>query len=441
MAKPYNSEITKLADTFAWSKTADIILLRQAIRTAADASILAIGSGGSLTVAHALVSFQQRFTGRISTVATSLEAILELPKTDVASWLISAGGNNGDILAAAKEIIASEPHQVAVLCGRKDSRLSRLCSQHPFVDLLIYPPPAGKDGFLATNSVLGFTALLARAFSEEYDSGSEWNGVIQNTEPLLQNASGTVAQWCQVTSSLWERPTTIVLHGPATRIGAIHLESNFTEAALGNLQFSDYRNFAHGRHHWLAKQGHDSAVLALVSTNDRTIADRTLALIPPEIPISRIEFEGYSAAVALGSLIAALQITGWAGQARGIDPGRPGVPEFGRKLYHLRLKLSSDKRPSTVPDLSDRDAFAITRKTGLSLTHLNDLDALEHWHNSLNRFRDEICKTTFAGVVLDYDGTIVDTRHRYEPPSADIIGELVRFVEDWRSFWYCHWAR
>ena len=163
-----------------------------------------------------------------------------------------------------KALIACEPHQVTVLCGRENSRLSRLCRQHPFVDRLVYPPPAGKDGFLATNSVLGFTALLARAFSEEYDSGAEWNDVLEKVEPLLQNTSGTVAEWHQVTAQLWERPTTLVLHGPATRIGAIHLESNFTEAALGNLQFTDYRNFAHGRHHWLAKRGHDSAVLAFV---------------------------------------------------------------------------------------------------------------------------------------------------------------------------------
>lgn len=427
MAKPYKSEIAKLVNTFEWTRAADITLLRQAIRTAAQSSILAVGSGGSLTVAHALISFHQRLTGRISTVATSLEAISEPLKSDAAAWLISAGGNNGDILAAAKALITCEPHQVTVLCGRENSRLSRLCRRHPFVNLLVYPPPAGKDGFLATNSVLGFTALLARAFSEEYDSGTEWYDVIEKVVPLLQNESGTVAEWHRMTSQLWERPTILVLHGPATRIGAIHLESNFTEAALGNLQFTDYRNFAHGRHHWLAKRGHDSAVLALVSVDDRALADRTLALIPPEIPTSRIEFEGLSAALVLGSLVAALRITGWAGHAHGIDPGRPGVPEFGRKLYHL--PLSPHKRTSVARDLSERDAAAIARKTGLPLSFLNDLEDLEYWHNALNRFRDEIRKATFAGIVLDYDGTVVDTRYRYELPRDDVTSELVRLLD------------
>ena len=427
MAKPYKSEIAKFADTFAWAKTVDINLLRQAVRTASHSSILAVGSGGSLTAAHALVDLQRRLTGRISTVATSLEAISESFDTDVAAWLISAGGNNGDILAAAKALISREPRQVAVLCGRRNSKLSRLCQQHPFVDLLVYPPPVGKDGFLATNSVLGFTALFARAFSEEYNSGAEWNDVVENVEPLLSDTSETVAKWCQATSQLWERPTTVVLHSPATRIGAIHLESNFTEAALGNFQFTDYRNFAHGRHNWLAKRGHDSAVLAFVSTDDRALSDRTLALIPPDIPISRVEFKGSSTALALGSLVASLRITGWVGHLRGIDPGRPGVLEFGRKLYHL--SPFPHQRNSAVRALSERDVTAIARKTGLRPSRLDTLENVEYWRNALNHFRDEICKTTFASIVLDYDGTIVDTRHRYEPPRDDMISELVRLLE------------
>ena len=195
---------------------------------------------------------------------------------------------------------------------------------------------------------------------------------------------------------------------------------------MGNLQFTDYRNFAHGRHHWLAKRGHDSAVLAFVSADDRALADRTLALIPPEVPTARIEFEGSSAALALGSLVAALRITGWAGHSRGIDPGRPGVPEFGRKLYHL--PLSPHKRNSVTYDLSERDTAAIARKTGLRPSRLDILENIEYWRNALNRFRDGIRKTTFAGIVLDYDGTVVDTRHRYEPPRADMTSELVRLL-------------
>ena len=54
----------------------------------------------------------------------------------------------------------------------------------------------------------------------------------------------------------------------------------FTEAALGHVQLADYRQFAHGRHHWLAKRGDSSAVIALGTEADATIMDKTLRLLP-----------------------------------------------------------------------------------------------------------------------------------------------------------------
>lgn len=263
MAKPYASEMERLAETFAWAASVDIAPLRKAVRTAGLLPLLAIGSGGSLTAAHALAGLHQRFTTQVAAVATPLDAVADPLDASVAPWLLSAGGGNVDILAATKAIIAREPRQVAVLCGREDSPLADLCRRHDYVDLLIYTPPAGKDGFLATNSLLGFTALLTRAYLAEFGGQGDWEAITGTISPLLTELSGTLEGWQATTAPLWLRQTTLVLYGPSTRIGAIDLESKFTEAALGNLQLADYRNFGHGRHHWLAKRGETSGVLAV----------------------------------------------------------------------------------------------------------------------------------------------------------------------------------
>jgi hypothetical protein len=168
-------------------------------------------------------------------------------------------------------------------------------------------------------------------------------------------------------------------------------------------------------------------VLAFVSDDDRALAERTLALIPTDIPRARLEFAGPPSAVALAALVAALRITGWAGAARGIDPGRPGVPEFGRKLYNLRLPKSG--RTVSTARLSDRDAAAITRKAGLIPARLEMLGELPRWQTALDSFRDRLRSTVFAGMVLDYDGTIVDTRHRFDPPRDNITMQLIRIIE------------
>ena len=124
MARPYAAEMEELADTFAWAATANVEPLRKAAQAAGFSSLLAIGSGGSLTAAHALAGLHQRSTTRIAAVATPMEALAEPLDASVAPWLLSAGGGNVDILAAAKRLIAREPRQVAVLCGRDDSPLA-----------------------------------------------------------------------------------------------------------------------------------------------------------------------------------------------------------------------------------------------------------------------------------------------------------------------------
>lgn len=427
MARPYREEMSALSQTFAWAATANLERLRQAVRVAGESPLRAIGSGGSLTAAHALAALHQRYTGHLSAATTPLTAIAEPVDTNTASWLLSSGGSNVDIIEAAKSLILAEPRQLGILCAREASRLVELGQNHPFVEVLVYPPPVRRDGFLATNSLLGFITLLTRAYALEYHADIDWLEAVDSVKPLLSDDAPTLEAWEQATVPLWARPTTLVLHGPSTKVAAIDLESKFTEAAIGHLQFADYRNFAHGRHHWLAKRSEASAVLALVTDADRSLAEHTLGLIPKHVPQAHIALGGGPSAAALGSLVAALRITEWAGFRRGIDPGRPGVPQFGRKLYHLRSRLAP--RPPPTSHTTLRDAAAITRKTGFTLARLAASGQLERWRDALGTFRERLHAARFTGIVLDYDGTVIDPRHPTALADTSMMAELERVVE------------
>ena len=428
MARRYAEEMAQLGETFAWvAEVVDVEALRQAIRTAGQSPVRAIGSGGSLTGAHALAALHQRYTGHLAAVATPLEAVGEPLSGNVAAWLLSAGGGNVDVVAAAKSLIQREPRQMGVLCGRDASPLAELCRKHPYVDLLLYAPPTRKDGFLATNSLFAFTALLVRAYSDEFGSETDWQDTVAHLEPLLSVRAVAPKAWKEATEGLWTRPTMLVLHGPSTRVGAIDLESKFTEAALGHVQIADYRNFAHGRHHWLAKRSETSAVLSFITDADRVLAKRTLDLLPEDVPQAQITFDGHADAATLASLLAALRITEWAGVRRGIDPGRPGVPKFGRKLYHL--PLPRPRRVVGLPRLTPRETAAITRKAGADPSSLACSNELGRWREALVIFRNNLRGARFAGVVMDYDGTVVDTRKRFDPPDPRMAAELARLAE------------
>jgi hydroxymethylpyrimidine pyrophosphatase-like HAD family hydrolase len=424
MAKFYAQEIARFGETLSWVAKTDIALLRAAIAQAAEGPLVAVGSGGSLTAASALAFLHQQFVSQIAAVATPLEAAADPLQKTISTWLLSAGGNNVDILASFRALVRREARQLAVLCGRADSPLSLLAQTHGFVDLLVHEPPTGRDGFLATNSLLGFVGLLTRAYCETFQ-GDVWQEVLEHVEPLIDPTGLQQMTWKAETAFLWERRTTVVLHGPATRVGAIDLESKFTEAALGNLQVADWRNFAHGRHHWLAKHGDDSSILALISSESEAVAERTLALIPPQVPVARLRFDGSRTAALLGSLVAALCVTWWAGMARGIDPGRPGVPEFGRRLYHLPLPKP---RTQAGPSLLEADRAAIVRKAGVGTDILAGRGELGSWHEALERFRSGLGKTAFLGIVLDYDGTLVDTRRRFARPEPEVVEHLLRLI-------------
>src|SRR5207249_475048 len=136
-------------------------------------------------------------------------------------------------------------------------------------------------------------------------------------------------------SPLLTKETIVVLYPPSLRTVAVEIESKFTEAALGHVQTADYRQFAHGRHHWLAKRGDHTAVLALSDGAEDAVATRTLRLLPDAIPTVRLDLPHGGPVACLAGVAHGFELVRQAGVARRIDPGDPDVPEFGRRLYNL----------------------------------------------------------------------------------------------------------
>src|SRR5207248_669568 len=103
---------------------------------------------------------------------------------------------------------------------------------------------------------------------------------------------------------------------------------------------------------------------------------RTLAHVPADVPVLRLKipFRGTTAGVA--ALAQALFVVGSAGLARRIDPGRPGVPGFGRKIYHLRA-FADDRTPH--PAMPVEEVVAIERKSRKAVATLARRGQLDFW--------------------------------------------------------------
>lgn len=415
MGKPYATEVNALPETFHFAATARIEALERGIRTASGGPLVAVGSGGSLTAAHFASALHQSTCGRVAKAMTPLEACTyPLAGPDISFLLLSAGGGNPDILDVFKNLVVEEPRCMVVLTAQTGTKLARLVKRYRYVDSAELALPSGRDGFLATNSLLAFCVVLTRAYANLRPTKTK---VPTNFSRLL-GSPRKIEAWREACQPLWERDNLVVLYPPPLVAAASDLESKFTEAAIGNAQIADYRHFAHGRHHWLAKRGDASGVLALITPSIRQIAERTLKLLPQSVPIAKIEFADDGQLSALSALAAAIIIAGFAGEARGIDPGRPGVPSFGRKIYHLRSKEKG------LPEQRLERARILCRKTG----EVSE-EATLCWGAYLDSFVDRLSRARYRSAVFDYDGTLCDAAERFMGPGPEIVEALITLLK------------
>lgn len=419
MGRPYQSELSRLSETLGWASTQPIEGLAKSLRSIGQTPLIVVGSGGSLAACHFAAQLRQQYAGVLAKAMTPLEysqSARALKSSAV--MVISAGGRNPDIIEAFRAAAIAEVPRIILIGGNSKSPLVSLAKRCDRADVHIFAPPTGKDGFLATNSLLSFYTILYRAQLAAAgvccDADNAFDSMLPDALALseIERRSG----------ELWDRDHLIILHGPSLLSVGADLESRFTEAALGTVQKADYRNFAHGQHYWLAKRSKQTALIAFVTSLDRKIADKTLALIPSAIPQVKIDVPGEGLAPSLWGLVASMRLAGFAGLAKGVDPGRPVVPDFGRKLYHLKTRSSQIKTTGTPPT-----DFIISRKND----HVQNLAVSDgqSWSEALSSFRQRIEATRFCAVVLDYDGTLCNRAGRFSPLLKDISSELTRLLE------------
>jgi hypothetical protein len=148
----------------------------------------------------------------------------------------------------------------------------------------------------------------------------------------------------------------LVLVGPGTDAAGIDLETRLSETGLAAAQLVDYRNFAHGRHYGLSRNQDRTTIVAFIAPEYADLANDTLAQVPNEVPVIRIETAQAWPVGVLELLVGSMQLIGQVSDAASLDPARPRVPEFGRALYHLN---SQGKISMVAPDPFARKLIAL----------------------------------------------------------------------------------
>lgn len=423
MGNSYELELLCLNKIYQWALNVPIEKLYSFVAASRDLPLIAIGSGGSSTAALLAALLHQRI-GKISKGVTPLE-FLHSGKSilDSSVLILTSRGNNADILSAFRYAVSAEPRQLMAICMKKRSPLSLLSQKFRYARFIDFDLPSREDGFLATNSLLATITLLIRA----YNLISTKCDLLPEELPSVSSLRDSLDVRAKY---LLDKNFIIILYGYWGLPGAVDIESKFTEAALGHVQIADYRNFGHGRHHWLAKHSTDTGVIVLETPEDTEIASKTLNLLPNNIPSMRIVTRLNGPAGSLDLLVKTMSLVDLAGKVRGINPGRPRVPKFGRDIYHLTLPRNSRFTGAAAHKMRRAEAIAILRKSkSISIADMEDIE-VEYWRNAYRLFLRNLEQACFGSIVLDYDGTLCDVDERYSGPSANVISELLRLLEE-----------
>lgn len=399
MGKPFNSELEKLHDTIRWAEEQDVSILSEFLFVEnRQTPLVCVGSGGSLSACHYAAQLYQQRNGVLAEAMTPLQLMYSGRKIIRNSKLLflSASGKNKDILNAIKYGIKYNETGMMSLTLRKNNPTEELLASHSKVLRWCQDIPSEKDGFLATNSLIATFTLLCKA-AEGIDFQVP-SFKYQDLKPKTWNLELSPIQ------------NFLVLYGAAGEPVAWDIESKLTEAALGSALLSDYRNFGHGRHHWFAKRKENSCIIALISPVEKDLAIKTIKSLPADVPVICMETDLESSTAAIDLLLQSFHFVNELGKARGIDPGRPGVPPFGRTLYNLNyFKLTN----SILPEEKTVNV-AVRRKIGSS--GMENAALKGYYAAAYKRFVQRLNRGKFTTIAFDYDGTLSakDLKSRYD---------------------------
>jgi hydroxymethylpyrimidine pyrophosphatase-like HAD family hydrolase len=392
MGRPFISDLKLLNSTYEFTINCNTDKIENFLISSVNKPLIIVGSGGSFSAAKTFEYLHHRSgLGGIAKAITPFELInyADLIRT-TNIVLLTASGNNPDIINSYKLISSYNPLSFLIICINEKSKIKNLSRDDSSI-LFEKSLPSGKDGFLAINSLIATIIFIAKSYSKI---------ILDNKFFTMNESFEFPGKYENFENNIIKRESTIILHGGMTTPVAFDIESKFSETALGNIQLADYRNFAHGRHYWLSKKHCQTSIISLISPNEKKVAQKTLEIIPSTIPIQNITTDKNNVIGILELFSKIFYLVSSTGKLEGIDPGKPKVSEYGRKMYHINYSPLSTKEFRQLDLIENR---AILKKFG----SLNS-ELAKKYKKSFFEFYNNLTSQRFNNIIFDYDDTLYE---------------------------------
>ncbi|ESY52078.1 MULTISPECIES: hypothetical protein [unclassified Mesorhizobium] len=412
----FAEKLGTIADTVHVGANGPIGTVAEALRDSAGRVAVAIGSGGSAIMAEYFARCRSTLGHGVTIVQTPMDFVVS--QDDVSGfdvWIFSAGADNPDVAAALTAALGSNAAKVTLLTVNPRGATAISAAQSERARIIVAPVAERKDGFLATHSLVAMaTCMLAAADVVARRSGK--TTIIERLAAEIERIAGSAD-----ISSLDYKPgdTVVVLHDPQCRTLATLIETSLWETAIAPVQRADFRNFAHGRHVWAARHPDSMLLIAVTTAASRDIWASIRVALPPSIRSIETDLGHAGRFRSAVSIAEGLKIVRMLGEAAGIDPGKPGHGDFADAIYD----------DTGLSDLAQQLVPAVRHKLDAVQLHDDPTCPLTAAAAAREQWIDVLSGALIGGVVLDYDGTVVTTEARLDPPVPELIAELTRLAD------------
>lgn len=413
MGKPYSDELDSFARTFQWAGQQPVDQLRRFLNRWSGEHVAVVGSGGSYSAALVVALFRELVHHSPTSAVTPLEFDAMLRRLSPRTLLLSAEGKNRDVLAAAQAAQAADLSSAA-LTLTSSNPLLEFAATHASLRAFAFEMDWGKDGYLATNSLLATCVLAYRALFGNGEYQAQLGPLFD--EQRLAARREHFRSWTGMERAL--KSGLLVLFSAQAKPFAVDLESKFAEAALASVQLADLRQFAHGRHLQLAAAA-PMAVVVVASAEEAPLAAATAQLLPPAVQQWTIELDGQREQdTAIAGLIDAMFMTDAFARAAGVDPGQPEVPDFGRAIH----AIDSASLLQGSPKIQSRLELAARRKEALQ--GRRERAARPSVVAAAAEYAEALTRAEIKAIVCDFDGTLCRAENRFDPMAAEHVAQV-----------------
>lgn len=413
MGKPYSDELDGFAHTFQWAGQQPVDQFRNFLNRWSGEHVVVVGSGGSYSAALVIALFRELVHHSPTSAVTPLEFDSMLRRLSPRALLLSAEGKNRDVLSAAQAAQAADLSSAALTLTQSNPLLE-FAVAHASLRAFAFQMDWGKDGYLATNSLIATCLLAYRALFGNSECLTHLGPLFD--QQRLAERREHFRSWTGLERA--RKSGLLILFSIQAKPFAVDLESKLTEAALASVQLADLRQFAHGRHLQLAAAA-PMAVIVVTSAEEAPLAAATAQLLPPTVQQWTIELDGQREQdTAIAGLIDAMFITDAFARAAGLDPGQPGVPDFGRSIH----AIDAASLLQTSPKMQSRLKLAARRKEAPHGGR--ERAAKPNVVAAAAEYAEALTQAEFKAIVCDFDGTLCRAENRFGPMAAEHVAQV-----------------